>query len=877
MSMNRLRFLLRRFLRRRDLESELKEELAFHIDLETASRVRDGQSTQAARQEAMRQFGNIGLVAEVTRRQWGFTWLEQFWSDLKIAWRQAARSPRLTLAVITTLAIGISAQGTVYSVVHAVLIDPYPYRDAMRMVHLHLYDKEPAPSDLGLIGPQFLQFEKSPVLDGAVADDAYTMSLTEGGLPEQLQVGRMSQNGFLYFGVPAFMGRVFGPSDTSRVAVLSYAFWQSHFAGRADAIGKTLQLNREGYTVIGVMPLRFAWLGSDVYVPLAYSADSRRPASVYARIREGVNDKAAEEALQPMLDAFAKETPANFPVRFKVHVVHINEITIGRFKDVLVFLFISVSFLLLLACVNVAILLLARGESRQAEIAMRKALGAGRRRVIAQLLTESVLFSSIGGCCGVLLTFAGVRLILRLIQPLPTLFPPEAEIAVNLPVLIFSVGVSMLTGILCGLWPALRVSRTDLRHAMNSGAHKLAGRRGARKSHIFLLTIQVAVTILLLACSGATLRKLFALIHTNLGYDPRNLASLNLVMREGAHDQWADRVHYYEQIREAIAADPNVISAAIGVLPSRNLESTPVSVPGLRDASEFVATQQVSPEYFSTAGIPLLLGRVWTRDEAVHAAHLALINETMRRQFWPNVNPIGQTIVLNHGVANGDEWKLVAPGNDQHFQVIGMVGNVPNRGLDEEVYPGVYIAYSMTPYDGFDVAFRARSDPAGLLHAIKEHVRQVDANQAVGVLASASDLLEGDSLGRERFAASLFSAFALLALAFAVSGLYSVQSYLVTQRTREFGVRIAMGARRVHIAYLVTRGCIVAVFGGTLIGVVLVVALNRAFVQWTSGDARDPTMLSGIVILLLLAAGAASALPARMAASIVPIDALRSE
>jgi len=875
--MSRLRFVFRRFFRRRDLESELEEELAFHVYRETALRVQEGQPAQSARQEALRQFGNLGLVAEVTRRQWGLTWMEEFSSDLRIAIRQAARSPRLTLAVVATLAIGIAAQATVYSVVHAVLIDPYPYRDAMRMVHFHLYDKEPAPLDLGLIGPQFSQFEKSPVLDGAVADDAYTMSLTGGDLPEQLQVARMSLNSFQYFGVPPLLGRTFGPSDRSRVAILSYRFWKSHFAGRADAIDRVLQLDREDYTIIGVMPPRFAWLGSDVYVPLPYSADPRRPVSVYGRIRRGVTDKAAEQALQPMLDSFAKETPQNFPVNFKVHVVPINELAIGRFRGVLILLFISVSFLLLLACVNVAILLLARGETRQAEIAMRKALGASRRRIITQLLTESMLFSSLGGCCGILLTFGGVHLIRHFIQPLPTLFPPEAEIAVNVPVLIFSVAISMLTGISCWLWPALLVSRVDLRHAVNSSAHKLASRRGTQASHIVLLSVQVTMTILLLACSGATVQKLFELLHTNLGYDPQNLASVNLVIREGVHNQWADRVHYYQQIREAIAGDPNVLSAAIGSLPSRNLETTSLSAPGLPDASGYVVTQQVSSGYFSTARIPLLLGRVWTRDEEIHAIRLALINQTMRRRYWPNTNPIGQTIILNHGVANGDVWKLIAPGDNQHFQVIGVLGDVPNRGLDEAVYPGVYIPYSMTPYDGFDIAFRARSDPAGLLHAVEEHVHSVDANQAVGSFVSAGDLLEGDSLGREQFAATLFGGFAFLALAFAVSGLYSVQAYLVTQRTREFGVRIALGAKRIHIAYLVTRGCALAVFSGTVVGLFLVVALNRVFVEWTSGDTRDPIMLSAVVLLLLFAAGAASALPARTAASIPPMVALRSE
>lgn len=872
--MGRMRFFLRRFFRRRELEAELQEELASHVAMEAALKAGRGEEPDAARMRATQEFGNAGLVAEVTRRQWGFTWLELALTDMKMAWRQCTRSPRFALAVVTTLAIGIGAQAMMYSVVHAVLMDPYPYRDAMRMVHLHVYDKEPAPFDLGLTSPQFAEFKKAPVLDGAVATDAYTMSLTGGELPERLQVARMSQEGFAYLGVPALAGRAFGPSNRGRVAVLSYRFWQSHFRGSAEAIGKTLELNREQYTIVGVMPPRFAWLGSEVYVPLEYSADPHRPVSVYARVREGVSDKAVEQALQPMLDGFAKETPSNFPVQFKVHVVHINEIAIGRFRGVLVVLFISVSFLLLLACVNVAILMLARGEARQAEIAMRKALGAGRRRVLAQLLTESVVLSCVGGGLGILLTYGGVRVIRSLIAPMPSFFPAEAEIAVNLPVLVFSVLISVLTGVVCGLWPALRVSRTDLRHAMNSGAHKLAGRRGARATHVALLTVQVAMTLLLLTCSGATLRKVFAMMHVDVGYDPRNLASVNLVMREGAHDQWADRVHYYEEIRAAIAADPNVVSAAIGALPYNNPESTPLDVPGQKGSGS-VVEEHVGGEYFATTGIPVRMGRVWTRDEMAHGARLALINEAMRRQYWRNANPVGETVVLNHGVVHGDVWKLVAPGDDQHFLIIGVVGDVPNRGLDEAVYPGVYLPYSMTPYDGFNVAFRAHGDPAALLHAIKEHVRGVDANQAVGELALARDELEGDSLPRERFAAWLFSAFALLALVFAVSGLYSVQAFLVAQRTREFGVRIALGARRAQLVYLVTRECVMAVLAGAAAGVVLVIALNREFLEWTSSDARDPWMVAGVVVVLLGAAIAASALPARTAARIEPMEALR--
>jgi predicted permease len=861
----------------RKRNADLERELRVDLELEEEEQHQRGQSDEEARYAARRAFGNAVLIREQTHEAWGWAPLERMWQDVRFAFRQMAKNRRFAAVCILTLALGIGAQTTIYSVIYAVLIDPYPYRGAMRMVHLHLYDKDPEPDDLALDGPQFAEFAKSPVLDGAISEDVYTMSLTGEEIPEQLSVGRMSPSAFEYFGVPALLGREFSAADGNRVAILSYAFWKSHYAERTDVLGKAVQLNQENYTIIGVLPQRFAWMWSDVYVPLAYSADPRRIANVYARVREGVSDGAAEQALQPMLDRFARETPANFPQHFKVHLVHINEVAIGRLRGVLAGLFISVSFLLALACVNVAILMLARGEARQGEIAMRKALGAERWRVMAQLLTESVLFSAAGGVLGILLAYGGVRAVLHLTHPLPTFFPAEANIAVNVKVLVFSVAVSMLTGILCGLWPALRVSRIDLREAINSGAHKLASRKGTRSAQTILLTLQIAATILLLVCSVTTLRALHRLLHVNLGYDPENLASANLVIREGAHNEWADRVHYFERIRSAIAADPDVTSAAIGVLPPNGVFRTPLSLPGGKDVSGSAIAQGVNADYFSTLRIPILAGRVWTRDEIAHGARFALINETMRRRYWPTMSPLGATIVLNNGVANSTEWKLVAPGDDQHFQIIGVVGDTPNRGLEEATARGVYIPYSMTPFDGFTVAFRARGNPAGVLHAIKERVSRVEQDQAVGELITANDMIEGDSLGRERFVASLFATFAFLALAFAVSGLYSIQSYLVAQRTRELGVRIALGARRSHIVEEVTRSSLVAVLIGAGSGVLATLFASGIIAHWTSGNTRDPEMLGFVVGVLLLASAAASVGPALAATSIDPMRALRSE
>jgi predicted permease len=862
-------------LRKRD--EDLERELRSDLELEEEEQRERGVSPEEARYAALRAFGNAALIREQAHEAWQWVVLNRLLQDVQYAVRQLARNKRFAAVCIIALALGIGAQTTIYSVIHAVLIDPYPYQGAMRMVHLHLYDKDPEYNDLALDGPQFRELEKSPLLDGAIAEDDYNMSHTGEELPEQLDIARISPNAFQYFGVPVLLGREFGPMDEGRVAVLSYGFWKSHYASRPDVIGRSLQLNREDYTIIGVMPRRFMWRGGDAYVPLPYSTDPRRPASVYARVRPGVSDRAVEDALQPMLDVFARETPANFPQNFKVHLVHINEVSIGRFRRVLIGIFVAVSFLLVLSCANVAILMLARGEARQAEIAMRKALGASKSRIVTQLITESVTLSVIGGGMGVLLAFAGIRIVVHLMHPLAWILPSEAEIAVNTPVLVFSLGVSILTGVVCGLWPALRVSGTDLRRTLDSTAQKLAAKHGTRRTHRLLLAAQVAITILLMTCSAATLRKLSQLMHASLGYDPQDLASVNVVIREGAHDQWADRVEFYQRVREAIAGDPNVVSAAVGVLPQEIFDFTPVSVPAVKNAEGRAVTLRTGAEYFSTLGIRLTRGRVWTASEARQGAKLALINESMCRRYWPNSDPIGQTLVLNNGVANENAWKLVAPGNNQQYQVIGVVGDTPNKGLDEAVVPGVYLPYSMTVYDGFNIVFRSRGDPNALLHAIKERVKRVDASQAVGNLVAANDVLDRDGLGRGRFIASLFGAFALLGLSFAASGLFSIQSYLVAQQTRELGLRMALGAGRTDIIRQVTRASAITFLQGTGIGLFLSMVLSGTFAQWTNGNASDPEMLAAVVGLLLLTAVAASLGPVLSATSIDPMRALRSE
>ena len=837
--------------RRRHLQKALDEELRGHIERQTEENRSRGMGEEEARRAAVQAFGNFTSVRDQTHDTWAWVTMEHLQRDLRYAARQCWQNKRFAFICILTLALGIAAEAILFSVIHGVLIDPYPYRDAMRMVHLHLYDKEPVPDDLALDGPQFEEFARSPVLDGAMAVDDYLLSLTGSGLPEPVEVSRMSLNSFEFLGVRPLLGRVFSFPDRTNVAVLSEGFWRSHFAGRADAVNRSVELDHQVYQVIGVMPARFAWRGADVYVPLPQTADPRRPAGVYARIRAGVTNAQAEQVLDPMLQAFAKETPFNFPHQFKLHIVPINEVAIGRFRGFLMVLSFSVSFLLALACLNVSILLLARGEARSAEMSMRIALGASHASIVRQLLIETMFLAVAGGCLGILLTMGGIRLVRLLAEPLPDLFPAESSVTLNLPVLLFSVGISTLTGLLCGMWPALRLGGASLRSPLDTGSHKLAGKHGARKAHSVLLTLQVAIAVTLLAGSGATLRKLNQLLHAPLGYEPEHLAGTLLELREGAHGAWADRVHYFEQIREAAARDVEIESAAIGPLPPQQYSTMPVTVTGQNSRGDHVVAGQVSREYFATLQIPLLQGRVWSAAETAQAAHVALINEAMRRRYWLQQSPIGQGFVLNDGVTDHNVWQTVAPGNDQHYQVIGVVGDTPNHGLGETTYPAVYIPYSMEPSDGINLLVRSRRPAGDVSQRLKQDVFRIDAGQAVGRLTTASELLEKDSLGRERFAAWLFVCFASLGLAFAVCGIYSTQAYLVAQRTRELGVRMALGAQRRQIVGTVMRGCLVSVLAGTLAGLTASLGLSRVFAYWTSGNVSDPIMLAAVIGILL--------------------------
>ena len=872
----------RRLLTARRMDQELDAEVRFHFDLLVAEKVRSGLSEDEALRRTRLEFGGLEKVKENCRESRGTMWVDSVLQDIRFGSRQFQSHPSVSLVAVLSLALGIGATTIVFSVIYGVLINPYPYKGADRMVHVHVLDKTAFLSDLLLSSVQFQQFKNDPVLDGAIAVDKETMA-TGGDLPESVSAGYLSSNAFAVFGVPPVLGREFSEVDTQdalhpvNVVVLGYPYWKTHYGGSTDVIGKTLELDHAKYTIIGVLPKRFAWWpSSDLYIPLKFSPDPNRTAMVFVRIRRGVTYPAAQAELQASINELAKQTPERFPRDFKIKLVPLNDIFVGPFAGTLFVLLGAVGLLLVIGCANVSILLLARGVSRQHELAVRAAIGASRMRIVRQLLTETVALSLAGGTLGIALAYAGVGMVARLL-PSHT-FPGEASFEVNLPVLFFATSIAIVTGILFGLWPAVHFSSPQLSPVLQASSRKLAGAVGSMRTHRVLIAGQVSLILVLMAGAGAAVRSLDQLIHAPLGYDPSNVGCITIDLRDGAYTRWEHRVTYYDQIRQKVNRTPGILSVAIAqtFLPPISRYTTGAEIRGSMNDSAMVTLQQVSSEFFPTLRIPLLSGRMWSEYETLHGAHVAVINLAMANHYWPNRDAIGKMIHLD-ALGSQTTWALSAPGNDGWVQVSGVVGDTPNNGLRDPVSPAIYVPYTLALSDGIGLVMRTRGDPLKYIRTIREEIQTLDTDQTISEVTTAEQRLDSEALSGERFIATVFLSFALLGLALGAVGLYSVVSYVVSQRAHEFAIRMALGAKPAQVIRIVVRSFASALGFGACTGLAASVALNKLLAHWTDGNVRDPLMLSAVILIFLSVVIVSSLIPARRAAGIDPMQVLRTE
>jgi putative ABC transport system permease protein len=871
---------------RERFESELEEEMRLHREMKEKELIAGGADAEEARYAANRAFGNAAYLKEEGREVWGWRWLEDFGCDVHFGLRILTKSPGFTITCVLSLALGIGATTAVFSIIHAVLLSPYPYAAANRIAWVMTADKAGSQNGIALTGSQLRRLGRARSVESVVAQQGWDLSTTGSDLPEDVRALFITPNASQFFGVPALLGRGLLPSDApdgkdpQQVAVLSYSFWLRHFAGSPDAVGRTLQMAHKNYTIVGVLPRRFAWTLADVYLPLKVTYDPAQQVFPFVRLKPGVSLEAADAEFQGLLTQFAKETPARFPEEFRARTKPLMEQYGHSLGHTLYLLFGAVIVLLFVGCANVSILLLARGSSRQHELAVRAAVGGGTARIFRQLLTESLVLSVGGAVPGVLLAYGIVALAVRWLPGYS--YPQEAAIQINLPVLCFSVGLALLAGILFGLSPALQFSRPEARQAIHSSTHKITSGPCRKRTHSALIVAQIALTLLLLTVAGAAIEGFQSLMHTELGYDPHKVLDVGIPMHENTYATWEARAAYFDRLRQKVAAIPEVISAAISSqsTPPVNGENHRIEIMGRSAVDEPESRLNlISSEYFSLLHIPLLRGRVWDETETMRGAQVAVINEAMERRYWPSGSALGNAIRLPELKSNPPRW-FAAPGSSQWFQIVGVVADAVDDGLANPVKPAVYVPYTIWLGLDPEILVRTQVPPRSVLHEVRARVQSVDPDQQVDeyVTSLEESIRTQPEWQQEHLVTMLFSAFGLLALVLAMVGLYSVLSYSVVRRTKEFGIRMALGADRPRVVRMVVSGAMVQIGLGLLVGIPVALAGGRALAHQLFGvKSYDPMVLGAAVVMLGISALLAGLVPAFRAASIDPMEALRTE
>ncbi|HEX8139230.1 MAG TPA: ABC transporter permease [Pyrinomonadaceae bacterium] len=880
-----LRARLRALLRKRRVEREMEEELRFHLRMRAEENVRRGMTQAEAERAAMRSFGGWERIRDACRDVKGGGVMETFIQDVRFGARMLRKHPGFTLVAILTLALGIGANTAIFSVVNSVLLRPLQYPNAARIVAIQELNEKG--SRVQVTPANFLDWRaQSTVFEHLAAIFARTANLSTGEDAERIDLAMTSVNFFQVFGVRPEAGRFFLPEEETAghppVVVLSYALWQRQFGGDASLVGKSLMLDGQTYTVVGIAPAGFqypdkteAWVPPFKSVPMMNAQmDVERARgfgflSAVGLLKPGVSIQQAHEEMTAITARLRQQYPATNNNRFN-RVVALQTHLVGESRTALLLLLGAVALLLLIACANVANLLLARASTRQKEIAVRLALGATRLRLVRQLLVESVLLGLAGGTLGLLLGWWGVNLMRRL---LPVDFPLAQGISVDLRVLSFTVLVSFLTGLVFGLAPALQSTKPDVNEALKESARSSSG--GARRNRVrsLLIVSEVALSLVLLIGAGLLFRSFLRLQAVELGFRPQSMLTFRLSPAGPNFKQDAQYVAFYAQVAERIKALPGVEAVGvINTLPLVKGWTTSIMVQGwpplTRDKWPGVNYRSVSPDYFRAVNVPVLKGRSFDERDREKSPLVVIVNEALARRDFPGEEPIGKR--LNFGATDKD-------GQPVWFEIVGVVADVRSLELNSEPTPEIYTSYLQDPFASMSYVVRSQVEPQSLVSAVREAVRQVDKSQPVAEVREMEQIVSQAAAG-PRFNSLLLGLFASLAVVLAAAGIYGVMSYAVTQRTHEIGVRMALGAQTSDVLRLIVGQGMRLTLVGLALGLVCAFALTRVMVTLLYGvTATDLSTFAGGTLLLVIVALVACYLPARRAIKVDPMIALRYE
>jgi putative ABC transport system permease protein len=805
------------------------------------------------------------------------TFIEQSLGDVRFGIRGLARTPGFTLLAVLSLALGIMAVTAIYSVLHAVVLDPFPYKDVENLMSVRVASPAQRFGRTGYSTDQFLEIaERSTIFEGVIASTVSDVLWTGDGDPQRLRGNHGTFNTFDVMGVAPILGRTPTAADArpgaEPVTVLGYRFWQRQFGGDPGVLGRQLRLNDISRTIIGVMPKRFMWRGADVYLPVTFErgkiVEGVRGVHLLGRLKPGVSAAAAEADLRPIVEDLKQREPAQFPDQWRVGLLPFTETfpsSIGR--DIWVLLG-AVALLLLIACANVSNLLLARASARQREMTMRVALGASRGRLIRQLLTESLLLAMTAGVAGTALAYAGLPAILRLVPP--GTIPDESEISLNTAVLMFALALSALTSLVCGLAPALHTAGKDLSNAMRESSRSVAGGSRQALTRKGLVILEVALALMLLAGSSVLFRSFVDMGRVDLSAPPEKVLVLRVPLSPQRYPDAARRISFFRELLPRIEAVPGVESVGLntGLHPFGNM-SSPAEVSGEPPSTDPVQTHQVNAGYTAAMGIRLAAGRLLTAGDIASAQRVALVNERFVKTRIHDRPPLGQVVKV---LRLKDAPFNVA---DHAFQIVGVVHDTPNTGLAEPTMPEIYVPFTAAGFAN-GVVVRTNGDPADITRPVVSQVYAVDAGQPVTNVTTAAQMLKEEEFATPRFNLVLLSVFAVVGLTLAVMGVYGVMSSSVAQERQEIGVRMALGADAGNITRMVLKRGALLLIAGTAVGLLGSIAVGR----WLAGEVWrvsgfDPAAFASVAVLLMVVGLQACYWPARRAARIDPLIAMR--